>query len=864
MTLPKRRTLIFTPPVRLQTNHSRIPGLGLCLACLLLVLLPAPISLYAAHDAWAFTEFPDNESGSESDSRYPHPERLLAGILKSAPTGIGIKRDRVIIALNDHLLNLTGYSREELFGRDARMLYPTQEEYDFIGREKYRQISEKGLGSAQTRWMRKDGKILHVLISGALLDPEDPPLGVVFTVQDITELKQSEERFKKAFRSSPAPLVISEIATGRFIEVNDQWMKMLGYPREELIGRTSKEVGIWSNPGDRDRIVAKLRDQGFFRDEPIRFITKSGEDRFALWSGEVITLEGREVLLSMLLDETERKQAEAALALRTHAFSSTLAGLIAVLLVLSVWLALSLWQRNAAAKILRESEKKYRLLFENAPVGIFQSTPDGRFLALNPESARLFGYASPAEMMEQVTDIKAQIYARPEEREQFKAYLRHHGQVRNHEVECRRRNGETFWVSMDAQARKNVDGETIYEGFLTDITVRKQAGQEREKLQSRLFQSQKMESLGILAGGVAHDFNNLLQAMSGGIELLIQGKPVDHPDAIRLQSVARSVDRAAQLTRQLLLFSRKAEPRGVLVDLNREVQETARILERTIPKMIALELRLAPEIWALYGDPAQLEQILLNLASNAMDAMPEGGKLVIETGNADLDADFVRRHPGATEGRHVLLTVTDTGCGMDKETLKHAFDPFFTTKAVGQGTGLGLASVYGIVKAHGGYIQCYSEPGLGTAFKIYLPAAALDEAGVKPSAHVDTPQGGSETILVVDDEPVILEVAKEALEMLGYRVKIAATGEEALEIYREPGQSIDLVLLDLNMPGMGGSRCLAELLQFDPDVKVVIASGYPGNGKNALSAGAKGFLGKPYHLKELTAIIRETLDARPE
>ncbi len=288
----------------------------------------------------------------------------------------------------------------------------------------------------------------------------------------------------------------------------------------------------------------------------------------------------------------------------------------------------------------------------------------------------------------------------------------------------------------------------------------------------------------------------------------------------------------------------------------------ARILERTIPRMISLELQLDPSVQHLLADPVQIEQVLLNLAGNALDAMADSGKMVFETRNVVLDDSFVRSHPGSTSGPHVLLTVADTGCGMDKMVMEHMFDPFFTTKEVGKGTGLGLASVYGIVKAHGGYIQCYSEAGLGTTFKIFWPIVDMKYSSPNNEPPRTSLKGGYETILVVDDEPEIRELTKEALQSLGYAVKSAVTGEEALEIFQAEDQAIDLVLLDLNMPGMGGYRCLEELIKIDSTVKVLIASGYTNTarGRDALSSGAKGFLGKPYQLKELAAAVREVLD----
>jgi PAS domain S-box-containing protein len=403
---------------------------------------------------------------------------------------------------------------------------------------------------------------------------------------------------------------------------------------------------------------------------------------------------------------------------------------------------------------------------------------------------------------------------------------------------------------------------------IRDITERKQAARDQAKLQAQFIQAQKMESVGILAGGVAHDFNNLLHVMRGNIDLLARNLSNDPQSASRVETVNRSLNRAAMLVRQLLLFSRKAEYAQVRVDVNQEVRETCRMLERTIPKMITLELYLDPETWAIYGDPVQVEQVLINLANNSVDAMPGDGRLLIETRNINLDADFVRRHPGANAGPHVLLTVTDTGRGMDDAIRRHVFDPFFTTKQVGKGTGLGLASVYGIVKAHGGYIHCYSEPGSGTTFQVHLPAAEADEIpqGTLDQLESRTRTGmgndqGGQTILIVDDEREIRELTQEALEDFGYAVLTATNGEEALAIYQELGHSIDLVLLDLNMPGMGGHKCLQELLRLDPAIRVLIASGYSANGqaRATMESGAAGFIGKPYQLRELQTTVLDAL-----
>lgn len=856
------------------------------------------------------------ENSQRGDYQHDRILLILESILTSAQIGIGVAENQKFVHVNDYLLDLSGYTREDLIGQSTRMLYPAQQEYDYVWEEKYRLIAEQKKGSVETRWIHKDGSILHILLSPSAIEPEDLSVGVVFIAIDISDRKQSEERFEKAFDSSPAPLVISDISTGRFINVNDRWVEMLGHSREEQLGRTSKELGIWSDPADRDRIVTKIGEQGFFKDEPIHFRTKSGEDRFAFWSAEVINLEGQEVLLSLIMDVTDRIIAEQALEKQTRIFFLALTCLIVLLLILVAFLTLSLRQRKHSEQKLRQS--KVRAQMQRSAVAN---------LVLNKEVLGGDQHTALDRITEAVTDAtnvsRAGIWILSPDHSELSCLSMYDASLSRHSRGnvLRASDFPSYFKALSSESRISVhdalndprtselshgyiapegitsmlDAAVLLEGHLTGVVClehvgearrwhpdeeafastiaslvaqvmanihRRQAEEDRKKMESQLLQAQKMESVGLLAGGVAHDFNNLLQVMRGNIELALQSKHDDHPDARRLLSVIRSMDRAASLVQQLLLFSRKAESQKSIVDLNQEVKSLSQMLERTIPKMISLEKHLYPDVWPVFADPVQIEQALLNLVSNAMDAMPNGGKLFIETHNVELDQDFVNYNPGSTTGKHVLLTISDTGFGMDKKTMEHVFDPFFTTKEVNKGTGLGLASVYGIVKAHGGFIHCYSEPGAGTTFKIYLPAATqVDKDGV--DSRQETPlQGGHENILVVDDESDIRELAREAMEMLGYRVKTAASGEEALKVFKVQAKDIDLVLLDLNMPGMGGHKCLQELLTLDSSVKVVIASGYSanGHGKDAISSGAKSFIGKPYQLKKLAAIIREALD----
>ena len=418
-----------------------------------------------------------------------------------------------------------------------------------------------------------------------------------------------------------------------------------------------------------------------------------------------------------------------------------------------------------------------------------------------------------------------------------------------------RKDGTTFPAMIHSTAILRDGKPSGLRGFIIDIT-------ETKRLESQLQQAQKMEAVGTLAGGIAHDFNNLLQAVQGYADLLLLRKKQNDPDYNKLQEIIRVAKRGAELTQQLLTFSRKVESERRPLALNREVAAVKKLLERTIPKMVKVELQLADDPNIVNADPVQIEQVMMNLAVNATDSMPEGGKLTIATENVVLDEKYCEKYLEVKPGNYVLLTISDTGHGMDRETLEHIFDPFYTTKEVGKGTGLGLAMVYGIVKSHEGYIMCRSEPGEGTTFKIYLPAL-LDGTETTEEEAAEIPvKGGTETILLVDDEESLLGMGKDLLTRFGYTVLTSADGESALELFRQENKRIDLIVLDLIMPGMGGRRCLEELLKIDSHAKVLIASGYSPDEptKEVLKAGAKGFVSKPYNMTQMLKADRDVLD----
>lgn len=431
-------------------------------------------------------------------------------------------------------------------------------------------------------------------------------------------------------------------------------------------------------------------------------------------------------------------------------------------------------------------------------------------------------------------------------------------------------NNGNAWSGRFINKRK--DGATYYEdatispvynksGKLTNFVVVKHDVSKQIKLQEQFLQSQKMEAVGTLAAGVAHDFNNLLQAVLGYCELMLLRKKEDEPDYKDLVKIQQAGRRGADLVKKLMALSHKTETQHKPVDLNREVSASCDLLTRTLPKNIDIKLYLKDSLNFIKADPSNIGQVLMNLSVNARDAMSDGGTLTIQTTDVRLDDDYCYSHPEFEPGEYVLLTVSDTGVGMDQDTVSRIFEPFFTTKARGKGTGLGLATVYSIVKQHGGHITCQSKPNIGTTFNIYFPAIRDDRK--TQEQKVDRPiMGGTETILLVDDEEAIRDLITKLLRRFGYDVITASDGKEALDIYQDKGSSISLVLLDLNMPVMDGGQCLSEILKVNPAAKVLLASGYStiGSTKNFTSEGAKGFVTKPFDTSHLLNKIREVLD----
>jgi PAS domain S-box-containing protein len=519
-------------------------------------------------------------------------------------------------------------------------------------------------------------------------------------------------------------------------------------------------------------------------------------------------------------------------------------------------------ERKRTEDALRRAEEKYRGIFENAIEGIFQSTPDGRFISVNPAMGRMYGYDSASEMMADQTDIERQHYVEPARRAKFKRLLETQSFVQGFESEVYRKDRSSFWVSESVRAVRDEDGTLLYyEGTIEDITERNRTEEALRESEERLRQSQKMEGIGQLAGGMAHDFNNILTAITGYSDLTLRKLPEDNPLRHNVQQIKKAGERAASLTRQLLAFSRKQILQPKVLNLNAVVPDMDKMLRRLIGEDIELLMVLDPALGSVKADPSQIEQVILNLFVNAREAMPKGGKLTIETANVYLSEEYSRQYVSVRSGHHVMLAVSDNGCGIEEATQKRIFEPFFTTKSTGKGTGLGLSTVYGIVKQSEGSIWVYSEVGKGTTFKVYLPRCdEVVEVHKESEPNVQLSHEG-EIVLLVEDEEMVRGMARQVLEMNGYHVLEASHGKEALRICEQHTGRIDLMVTDVVMPQMSGRELAECLASSRPETRVLFVSGYTDDAivHHGVLNEHVNFLQKPFTPDALAHKVREVL-----
>jgi len=644
--------------------------------------------------------------------------------------------------------------------------------------------------------------------------------------RDLAELKRSEkelaekERYFRSLLYNIHEDIVVIDRDYRITDLNNTAMITSGHKREDVIGRPC----FWlfhgyDEPCDKHGEECRLTEV-FETGKPAscQHVHRTHD------CGEVHV----DVLLSPLLDESGRV---------THVIEAVR----------------DVSEFVKAEEAVRESEEKYRLLVQNAPIGIISVDTEGRITEANEKMLAILGSPS-AEATKSINVLTFPPLVEAGVSEKIKICMEENRPIEA-EMPYTSKWGKQAHLRVLLRPMSDSRASALgCQAIVEDIGVRK-------SLEKQLRRAQKMESIGTLAGGIAHDFNNLLTIILGYSELSLLGKEEGDPGYQDLQTILQTTKRGADLVRQILTFSREVETQPRPISLNHEVEQAQKLLYKTISKMIEIQLFMAEDLKTINADPVQVEQVVMNLAVNSQHAMPDGGRLVFETKNVILDEEYCKTHLEAQPGEYVMLMVSDTGHGIEKEALEHIFEPFYSTKKPGEGTGLGLAMVHGIVKQNRGFINCYSEPGVGTTFKIYLPTLDLGTKSDVETSGV-TPAFGTETILLVDDEELIRDLGQRHLSRAGYTVLTALNGQEALEIYERQRADISLVLLDLIMPEMGGRECLEELLRIDPQVKVLIASGFSVNGptRDAIEGGARGFVSKPFDMKRLLQTVRKVLD----
>ncbi|HXY53050.1 MAG TPA: PAS domain S-box protein [Nitrospirota bacterium] len=645
-------------------------------------------------------------------------------------------------------------------------------------------------------------------------------------------LRESEAQYRALFEGSPDAIFLADPESGIILDANPAACRLLARPYEKIVGLHQSKI----HPSHREsysrtifnqHVTEAMEQKGLHPSEMV-VLRPDGTEVPVEVLAQLVTIKRKKVLQGVFRDITERREAEQA---------------------------------------MRGSEERLRQAVRVSQIGIYDHDHITDTIYWSPQQREIYGWG-PHEIVT-LQAFLDRVY--PEDRERIALAVRrahdpsgdglfdveHRIIRRDGAIRCLTTRSQTFF---DGEGGARHPVRTI--GAVRDITENKRAEEEREKLQAQLTQAQKMESVGRLAGGVAHDFNNMLSAILGHAELALHKLDKTSPLQADLRKIRIAAQRSADLTRQLLAFARRQTIAPKVLDLNETVEGMLKMLHCLIGEDIDVAWLPGGGLWTVKIDPVQVDQIMANLLLNARDAITDKGKVTIETENVALDEVYCAGHPGFVPGRFVMLAVSDDGCGMDREILAHLYEPFFTTKGVGQGTGLGLATVYGIVKQNSGFINVYSEPGKGTIFKIYLPCYAIKNVPAVTEEQAQAPEGGTETILLVEDEPMILDLSKDLLEELGYTVLAARTPGEAIRLAEEYAGEIQLLMTDVIMPEMNGWDLAKRLLSLYPDLRSLFMSGYTAriiSKRGALEEDVH-FMQKPFSMSVLSAKVRDALE----
>ena len=757
-------------------------------------------------------------------------ERLSAVIDASPVAIIEIDLEHHVTVWNEVAEDIFGWSSEEVIGTILPVVPERRvEEFnELVGRA----IAGEQIHNHETEQRRRDGTVFPYQISLAPhRDVEGNVVGVIGIGSDLSstklaeeELLRSRELYRVVVENSHDMIAVLD-PMGRFVFASPSYEQALGYGPEELVDVSPISL---VHPSDVQRASDALRQAVTTQSAAVV------ELRMRHKRGNWVFVEGT---TTSVLDENGQ--------LRSILMSFR-----------------DISERRTAEEELREAEARYRLLVEQLPLITYINAPgeSGRWVYLSPQLEEILGY-KPADWVSEYGDFVSAIH--PDDREHVTAERAASGGRGRIALEYRliSKDERTVWVRDEAVVVRDLSGKPLYvQGYLLDISVEREAEIERRRLEAELLHSQKMEAIGRLAGGIAHDFNNLLTAITGYSELIVSELDPTSSLARDAEEIKRAAEQAAAMTQQLLAFSRRQVLQPVLLNPNEVIERMERMLQRLIGENIELVTALTPEVAMIRSDRGQIEQVIMNLVVNARDSMPNGGKIAIETANTSLDeADATRL--GILVGDYVLTTISDLGFGMDEETISHIFEPFFTTKEQGEGTGLGLATVHGIVEQSNGAIQVASEIGKGSAFFVYLPVALEGTEAERPAPPLGETRG-SETLLLVEDEEMVRQLVARVLRDLGYEVFETSSGDEALTFSDSFDREISLLVTDVVMPGMSGSE-LAEILGTRrPTTRVLFMSGYTDEAivHHGVLDGVAEFIGKPFTPQELAHKIRGVLE----